>query len=65
MRHPKCLLKLKSDIQEIIGSKTNVTRNELKSIKYLQNVLNESRYCFGRPHMVLTSQRYGFIHLSQ
>lgn len=43
VRHPRCLEKLKAEIKSTVGSRTDLSRTDLKAMKYLENVLNESR----------------------
>lgn len=42
VRHPRCLEKLKAEIKSTVGSRTDLSRTDLKAIKYLENILNES-----------------------
>lgn len=42
-RHPQCLEKLKAEIKNTVGARTDLNRSDLKGIKYLENVLNESK----------------------
>ena len=35
--------KLKADIKNTVGARTDLNRSDLKGIKYLENVLNESK----------------------
>jgi cytochrome P450 len=42
VRHPTCLQRLREDIQSTVGSRTQLNRSDLKEIKYLEHVLNET-----------------------
>ena len=42
VRHPHCLERLKAEIKDTVGMRTDLSRSDLKRIKYLDNVLNES-----------------------
>jgi Cytochrome P450 len=41
-RHPECLAKLRAEILSVVGPDRCPTYEDLKSMKYLQNVMNET-----------------------
>jgi len=41
-RHPECLAKLRAEILDVVGPDRAPTYDDLKSMKYLQNVMNET-----------------------
>lgn len=45
MRYPRVLRKLKTEIMEFSSRSTPLDRTELRSMRYLQNVLRESKSC--------------------
>ena len=44
IRHPKAFQKLKEEIASRLSNKVDMTRSDLRQMKYLQNVLNESKF---------------------
>ena len=49
-RHPHVLSRLRAEIESIAGITTDVTRNDLKRMPYLANVLKESEICLPKQY---------------
>jgi hypothetical protein len=45
LRHPQVMQKLRREIAATCGSNADLTRDDLKRMSYLQNVLKESKSC--------------------
>lgn len=48
VRHPQVLLRVRTEINSVAGVAMDVTRNDLKSMPYLANVIKESKSCYLR-----------------
>lgn len=44
VRHPTVLERLRNEIQSVAGNDSNLTREDLKKMTYLANILKESMY---------------------
>ncbi|KAG9249102.1 cytochrome P450 alkane hydroxylase [Calycina marina] len=42
VRHPHAMQKLKMEIQSCLGDKVDICRSDLRQMKYLQNIINET-----------------------
>ena len=60
VRYPKILAKVRKDIDSAVGPSTTVTREDLKKMKYLSNVIKESQILSPPPppFMSWTKQRH-------
>ena len=48
-RHPGVLARVRKEIKRIAGSRVDLTRNDLKKMTYLEDVLKESACIAGSP----------------